>query len=619
MAFIIPNTGDTVSGAKFESLDQAEPDSLDFEILGNIGRSGVLTGCQVSTNGNNSDVQVSAGVVVINGVPYTVTAVSALSLGTLPSHSQFAMVVARLTSGSVSLVLVNGNDDPTNPTYPKTPNTSTSGTINLATDVVLAAIHRDGNKAVTASSIVDKRTILSSSVFSQGTTAPSGGTTGSLYYKNDVAEGATGSGLYIKNASGTWIEAAQLANNNVTDVQLRDSAGLSVIGRSANTTGDPADIVAGTDGHVLRRSGTSLEFGQVATAGVTDNAVDNTKLRDSSALSVIGRSANTTGDPADIVAGTDHHVLRRSGTTLGFGILSGASIDDESIDSRHYVDLSIDTDHLSNNVVSNTKLRDSAAVSVIGRAATTAGDPADIAIGTNRVLGRTTGNLISTQVQTDMIANDAINGDKIADKAVTLGTHTVGNYVAGVTGGSYISVSGTAGEGWTPTITATGLLPTAGGTMSGDVTFSRSGLVSVTLEHKNSTNANRGMIRFGNGINDQDIACADLFAGGNIYYGGAVVPSSSRTIKNSIEDFVGASRIIDDLRPVTYMLNAHPDMGEQVGLVAEEVEEIDPRFVVHGDVLGLNLNSLVGLALAGLREANSRIVELEARIAQLEG
>lgn len=476
MAFIIPNTGDTVSGAKFESLDQAEPDSLDFEILGNIGRSGVLTGCQVSTNGNNSDVQVSAGVVVIAGVPYTVSAVSALSLGTLPSHVQFSLVVARVSAGSVSLVLVNGNDDPTNPTYPKTPNTSTSGTIDLSTDVVLAAIHRDGNKAVTASSIVDKRTMLSSSVFSQGTSTPSGGTTGSLYYKTDVAEGATGTGLYIRNASGTWIEAAQLSNNNVTDAQLRDSTGLSVIGRSANSTGDPADIVAGTDGQVLRRSGSTLGFGTIAAAGIANDAVTNDKLRNSSALSVIGNSTNATGDPADIVAGTDHHVLRRSGSTLGFGTVAGDGIADDSIDSRHYVDLSIDTAHLSDNVVTNTKLRDSSAASVIGRAATTAGDPADIAIGTNRVLGRTTGNLISTQVQTDMIANDAINGDKIADNAVTLGTHTTGNYVAGITSGTGISVTGTAGEGWSPTVA----INSADVLVTGSTDQSKSGKLTLT-------------------------------------------------------------------------------------------------------------------------------------------
>jgi hypothetical protein len=58
------------------------------------------------------------------------------------------------------------------------------------------------------------------------------------------------------------------------------------------------------------------------TAGLVDNAVTNGKLRDSAALSVIGRSANSIGDPADIAAATDHQVLRRSGTALGFGAIA---------------------------------------------------------------------------------------------------------------------------------------------------------------------------------------------------------------------------------------------------------------------------------------------------------
>jgi len=118
---------------------------------------------------------------------------------------------------------------------------------------------------------------------------------------------------------------------------LRDSAALSVIGRSANSTGDPADIAAGTDGHVLRRAGTGLGFGQVVAAGIADKAVTNEKMRDSSALSVVGRSANSVGVPADIAAGTDGHVLRRSGTAVGFGQIAAAGITNGVIDASKIV------------------------------------------------------------------------------------------------------------------------------------------------------------------------------------------------------------------------------------------------------------------------------------------
>lgn len=71
----------------------------------------------------------------------------------------------------------------------------------------------------------------------------------------------------------------------------------------------------------------------VTTGKIANNAVDDTKIRDSAALSVIGRSSNSVGDPADIAAGTDNYILRRSGTTIGFGQIVGAGIADGTIDS----------------------------------------------------------------------------------------------------------------------------------------------------------------------------------------------------------------------------------------------------------------------------------------------
>ncbi|MDO8335829.1 MAG: carbohydrate binding domain-containing protein [Candidatus Saccharibacteria bacterium] len=50
----------------------------------------------------------------------------------------------------------------------------------------------------------------------------------------------------------------------------------------------------------------------------------------------------------------------------------------------------------------------------------------------------------------------------IAADAVALGTDTTGNYVAGLTGGTGISISGTAGEGWSPTVTLANTAVSAG-------------------------------------------------------------------------------------------------------------------------------------------------------------
>ena len=52
---------------------------------------------------------------------------------------------------------------------------------------------------------------------------------------------------------------------------------------------------------------------------------------------------------------------------------------------------------------------------------------------------------------------DASISATIAANSVALGTDTTGNYVAGVTAGQGITISGTAGEGWSPTIALSAL------------------------------------------------------------------------------------------------------------------------------------------------------------------
>lgn len=54
-----------------------------------------------------------------------------------------------------------------------------------------------------------------------------------------------------------------IASNTVTDAILRDSAAVSILGRSANSSGDPADIAAAANGNVLRRAANVVGFGQI--------------------------------------------------------------------------------------------------------------------------------------------------------------------------------------------------------------------------------------------------------------------------------------------------------------------------------------------------------------------
>lgn len=85
--------------------------------------------------------------------------------------------------------------------------------------------------------------------------------------------------------------AGAIQNNTLTRAQLVHGAPMSVIGRSADSTGAVADIAAGTDGHVLRRSGSSLGFGQVGTSGIENGAVTNAKISSMDAAKLTGSIA----------------------------------------------------------------------------------------------------------------------------------------------------------------------------------------------------------------------------------------------------------------------------------------------------------------------------------------
>ena len=212
MGFLIPNATNTTSGNKFASLEQAEPDSIDFSILGRAGSSGVYSGCLVSPNNVATDVAVSAGIVVLGGTPYVITANTNLGLPTAPINLRFDLVVARVAAGVATLTVIQGADNATNPSFPQSRDVITSAfnallNVDFDTDVVLGAVLRDAGTAVTASEIIDKRVIVSSTVVYQGATVPltDSGRTGDLFFKNPSPDATSvDSGLYVRASDGKW-------------------------------------------------------------------------------------------------------------------------------------------------------------------------------------------------------------------------------------------------------------------------------------------------------------------------------------------------------------------------------------------------------------------------------
>lgn len=147
-------------------------------------------------------------------------------------------------------------------------------------------------------------------------------------------------GVNIATISGTQTitnKTINGSNNTITNVSLSTGvtgdlpfanltqiAGLSVLGVTGSSTADVAGITAGSDHQVLRRSGTALAFGAVnlAQSAAVTGLLPYANFADGSALSVTGRATNSSGVQASIAAANDHEVLRRSGTSLGFGAIN---------------------------------------------------------------------------------------------------------------------------------------------------------------------------------------------------------------------------------------------------------------------------------------------------------
>lgn len=221
MAYIIPNATDTTSGNKYAVLDQAEPDSIDFEILGN-DKTGVISGCSVTVTaaGSNAAVSVAGGVVVLNNVVYTVAGDSFLNIPQPPTTSTFGrfdLVVARLTGSAMVLTGLYGTESASNPTHPKSSSrlVSTVGVpvlsyFNPATDVVLASVYRaQGIPTILASHIVDKRRDINTPIAYRAAAYPAAttGDIGDLYLRTSTL--LTGeSGVHVKRDASTWIQLA---------------------------------------------------------------------------------------------------------------------------------------------------------------------------------------------------------------------------------------------------------------------------------------------------------------------------------------------------------------------------------------------------------------------------
>ncbi len=168
----------------------------------------------------------------------------------------------------------------------------------------------------------------------------------------------------------------------------------------------------------------------------------------------------------------------------------------------------------------------------------------------------------------------------IAANSVALGTDTTGNYMVGVTAGTGISVSHTAGEGSTATITNS--LSTSGGSIGGAISVT--GAITATGEV-------------------------------TAYY-------SDLRLKTNIVPIADALEKVEALNGVTFDPNETAlalgiDNTHQMGVIAQEVEAVAPELVVDSAFAGfktVKYDKLTALLIEAVKELSAKVKTLEAQL-----
>ena len=141
-----------------------------------------------------------------------------------------------------------------------------------------------------------------------------GSTRGSIPYRGASAWAALAPGAInlplVSGGSGAdpsyaQLTAAGIANNAVGDAQLRQSSAVSVIGRAGTGTGNVADITAGANDRVLSRVANALGFNQLTAGMFASNTAPATTIAFTATARLLGRATASAGAGEEITLNSD--------------------------------------------------------------------------------------------------------------------------------------------------------------------------------------------------------------------------------------------------------------------------------------------------------------------------
>jgi hypothetical protein len=299
--FTVPNATEYALGT-IASLDQSEPDALDFSSISDH-RSAVISGGNYTTVTNAAgnptpaylNVTLAAIDVRINGV-YGNIASGTVVIASAPvnTDTRFDLIVAYNNGGTFQYAVVQGTASATNPVFPTIADTQ----------IPLYAVYVKNtfNTTYTTQLLVDKRAFGLSTLVRSAAGAPSGslGTTSDLYLNTTAPSNTGQSQLYVKTGASTWVNLAQYvattSANTANTIVYRDASGNF----SAGTV--TATAFSGSGASLTNLAGSAITAGTVGTTQLTDASVTTAKLATGAARAGFNSTRNVVSGAYTLVA-----------------------------------------------------------------------------------------------------------------------------------------------------------------------------------------------------------------------------------------------------------------------------------------------------------------------------
>lgn len=298
------------------TIGGASGTALTFAQFSGAGQ--ITAGNGLTKTGNTIDVVGTAGRIVVAADSIDLATV-AVNLGSGNAGVNFVSSVSTDVYGRVTEIITSTIREAS---------TSATGVVQLSD-----AVNSTSTTLAATANAVKQANDNANSRLSASTSSTQSGYFGDIFLYDDSTPSH-----YLGITNSANLTAARTLSINVNDgnrtISLSGNLTVSAAATVSGTnTGDQTitltgDVTgSGTGSFATTIADSAVTTAKIADVNVTtgklaDNAVTDLKFRQSAALSIVGNAINATANVADIVAASDHQVLRRAGTAIAFGAIN---------------------------------------------------------------------------------------------------------------------------------------------------------------------------------------------------------------------------------------------------------------------------------------------------------